>query len=142
MNLRPHTQPTLEINLTPLIDVVFLLLIFFMVSTTFQRETRIEIELPEATAAQDQVLPDDKLEIVIDQEGNFFINDRAVVDTQAITLFRAVSRFVGDNHEMPVMIRADGKAPYQAVVTVMDVLSQLGMNEMSFAATRAPELAE
>lgn len=142
MNLRPRTQPNLDINLTPLIDVVFLLLIFFMVSTTFQRETRIEIELPEATTAEEQVLPDDKLEILIDQEGNFFINERAVIDTQAITLFRAVSRVVGDNYEIPVMIRADGKAPYQAVVTVMDVLSQLGMNEMSFAASQVPELAE
>lgn len=142
MNLRPHRQPALDINLTPLIDVVFLLLIFFMVSTTFQKETRIEIQLPEADTATEQPQPEDKLEIVIDQGGRFFLNDREVVDTQAATLKGAITRVVDDNFEIPVMIRADGQAPYQAVITAMDVLSQLGMNQMSFVAIRTPDETE
>lgn len=142
MNLRPRQQQPLDINLTPLIDVVFLLLIFFMVSTTFQRETRIEIELPEADSTEAQPAPEEKLEIVIDRSGRYFLNEREVVDTEPATLRGAIDKVTGGDTDLPVMIRADGQAPYQSVVTAMDVLAQLGLNQMSFVANRPPASEE
>ena len=139
MNLRPHRQPSLDINLTPLIDVVFLLLIFFMVSTTFQKETHIEVQLPEADTVAEQPEPEDMMEIVIARSGRYFINEREVVDAEPATLKAAIHKIAAGNSEVPVMIRADGQAPYQAVVTAMDVLAQLGLNRMSFVAARSTE---
>lgn len=139
MNLRPRQPATPEINLTPLIDAVFLLLIFFMVSTTFEKETRIEVELPEADTVVDERQPEDRLEIVIDRKGHYFVNDAEVLDDTPATLREAISQQAGGRADIPVSIKADGQAPYQAVVTSMDVLTQLGLTRMSFAAVRPPE---
>ncbi|MDH3900087.1 MAG: biopolymer transporter ExbD, partial [Gammaproteobacteria bacterium] len=93
MNLQPDNEDEPEINLTPLIDVVFLLLIFFMVSTTFEHQSRIQIELPEATAAASK--PDsESLEIIIDAQGRYFIGDSQVVNTKLKTLKGAIRKAV------------------------------------------------
>lgn len=139
MNLRSRRQQHLDINLTPLIDVVFLLLIFFMVSTTFEKETRIEVELPEASAVTDKPAPEDKLEILIDPSGRYFVNDREVLNMEPATLKGAVTEAVAERGDLPVMIKADGQAPYQSVITAMDVLTRLGLTRMSFVASRTPE---
>ena len=139
MKLRVQNDQEPEINLTSLIDVVFLLLIFFMVSTTFQKETHIEVQLPEADSVAEQPEPEEKMEIVIARSGRYFINEREVVDAEADTLKAAIHKIAAGNTEVPVMIRADGQAPYQAVVTAMDVLAQLGLNRMSFVAARSTE---
>jgi len=136
VNLRPRRDESPDINLTPLIDVVFLLLIFFMVSTTFKDDARIQVQLPEA---QGQEAPSDEpraLEIVIDRDGRFYVNDRQVVDRETGTLKKAIAGAVGDEREIPVVIKADAKTPHQAVMTVMDAASQLGLLHLSFAATR------
>lgn len=135
MNLRQRRPQSAEINLTALIDVVFLLLIFFMVSTTFEKETRIEIELPRAST--EAAPPDeDVLDLVIDQEGRFFVNEREVISTEPASLKGAVNKVADGRTDLPVKIRADAEAPYQAVITAMDVLTQLGLTHMSFIATR------
>ena len=139
MNLRPRRQQSLDINLTPLIDVVFLLLIFFMVSTTFEKETRIEVELPQADTVAEQPEQRDELDITIDQAGRYYLNERELVNAEAATLKQAISQIAGDREELPVNIKADGQAPYQAVVTAMDVLTQLGLNRMSFIATKTAD---
>ena len=139
MNLRSRRPRDLDINLTPLIDVVFLLLIFFMVSTTFEKETRIEVELPRADSVIDKADPDQRLEILIDASGRYFVNDREVLNREPATLKGAIAEAVADDSDLPVTIKADGQAPHQAVITAMDVLTQLGLTRMSFVANRTPE---
>lgn len=125
------------VNLTPLIDVVFILLIFFMVSTTFQRESEIKIELPEASSEPVEE-KEEVLEIVIDIEGHYFIDEQQVVNTELETLKTAIQKFLGEQTEMPVVIRADRNTPYESVVRAMDATAQLGLLQMSLA-TNQPE---
>jgi len=137
MNLRQPGVDEPELNLTPLIDVVFILLIFFMVSTTFQKESEIKIELPEASADAVEEKKD-VLELVIDAEGRYFIEQQQVVNTELETLQKAISKFLGDRTGIPVVIRADRRTPYESVVRAMDAISRLGLVQMSLA-TSQPE---
>jgi len=133
MNLRPgHKEESVEVNLTPLIDVVFLLLIFFMVSTTFDRHARLKVSLPEssAKATQQQVEP---LVLSIDASGNYFINDRQVINKQLDTLKAALKKTVGDDLDIALVLRADANTPHQSVVRAMDAASQLGLTKLSIA---------
>jgi biopolymer transport protein ExbD len=123
----------------PLIDVVFLLLIFFMVSTTFKDDARIQVQLPEAQGEEAPEEEPSVLEVTIDQEGVFYVNERQVVDRKIETLKKALAGAAGDNRELPVIIKADAKTPHQAVMSVMDAASQLGLLRFSFAATRPDE---
>lgn len=126
-----------EISLTPLIDVVFLLLIFFMVSTTFTRETEITIDLPEAEA---QAPDEDRevVEVIIDLEGRYFVGGQMLVNRRVETLRRALAEDLTEPERVIVVISADGQAPHQAVVTAMDAARQLGVVHLSLA-TRDPE---
>ncbi|MCU7916186.1 MAG: biopolymer transporter ExbD [Candidatus Thiodiazotropha sp. (ex Gloverina cf. vestifex)] len=137
MNLRPHPRKSPEVDITPLIDVVFLLLIFFMVSTTFDREAQILVELPEATGEEAQH-EQKELDITIDASGIFYINQQEVINTQIETLKRAIQKAVGDDKDLPVIINADARTPHQSVMTAMDAASQLGFVRMTFSAHRPP----
>jgi biopolymer transport protein ExbD len=138
MNLRTKQRYTPEVDITPLIDVVFLLLIFFMVSTTFEDESQILIELPQATGEEAQH-DDQELDITINASGTFFVNQREVINTEIKTLKMAITKAVGDDREIPVIINADARSPHQSVMTVMDAASQLGLNKMTFAAHKPTE---
>ena len=129
------------VNLTPLIDVVFILLIFFMVSTTFQRESEIKIELPEASADPVEE-KEESLEIVIDSQGHYFIDEQQVVNTELDTLKIAIRKFLGEQTDIPVVIRADRNTPYESVVRAMDATSQLGLVHMSLATSQPESEAE
>ncbi|MCG8426289.1 MAG: biopolymer transporter ExbD [Chromatiales bacterium] len=141
MNLRPQRRPSPELNLTPLIDVVFLLLIFFMVSTTFDKEARIKVELPEAATQDEQVAELKSLDITVDSTGRYFINQKEVVNTEKATLIRAIEKEVGERRDLPVIINADANARHQSVIKVLDATSELGFNTMTFAA-KLPTKAE
>jgi biopolymer transport protein ExbD len=132
LNLRPNRKELPDINLTPLIDVVFLLLIFFMVSTTFDRESKIKVELPQASAAAQEEKEQERLDITVDIQGRYYVNQQEVINTDIETLKRAIEKAAGGRQDLPVSITADAKAPYQAVITVMDAASQLGFVNMSF----------
>lgn len=132
MNLKPDRKEEIDLNLTPLIDVVFLLLIFFMVSTTFEQTSKLKIDLPEASAKADQQA-DNKIVIGIDVKGRFYINDRQLVNTQIKTLKMALMKVAGDNKEIPIVLRADAKTPHQSVVTAMDAASQVGLTRLSIS---------
>jgi biopolymer transport protein ExbD len=138
MNLQPGETDEPEVNLTPLIDVVFLLLIFFMVSTTFEHQSRIKIDLPEATAVPTKP-EDESLEIVIDAQGRYFIDSEQVVNTTPKTLKTAISKAVGERDGLAVTIRADANTPHQSVVTALDVSSQLGLTRISLATSKTRE---
>jgi len=133
MNLRPdRSDERVDVNLTPLIDVVFLLLIFFMVSTTFDRHAKLKVELPEASTKTEQQL-EDPVVISIDAKGNYFIDDRQVVNTQLETLKIALQKTVADKKDVSLVLRADAKTPHQSVVRAMDAASQLGLTRLSIA---------
>jgi len=135
MNFTPKREKELELNLTPLIDVVFLLLIFFMVSTTFERESELSIELPESSGEEAQ---NDKpvIEISIDGQGRYFINQRKLKDGKVETLkqgIRQIRSKLGDDKEPKLIISADRMTPHQAVVVAMDAARQLGLVHLTFA---------
>ncbi len=136
MNFAPKREKELELNLTPLIDVVFLLLIFFMVSTTFNRESEISIELPESGGEEAQ---HEKfvIEISIDGQGRYFINQRKLKDNKLETLkqgIREVRAQQGDDKTEPkLIISADRNTTHQAVVLAMDAARQLGLVHLTFA---------
>ena len=134
MRLRHRIKDTAEINLTPLIDVVFLLLIFFMVSTTFNRDSELSIELPEA-AAEPQERKPDSIEVAIDAKGRFYVNGRELVNTQVKSIKQALTKAaqaVGNEETPPIVVSADASTPHQAVIAVMDAARQLGFLNLSF----------
>lgn len=135
MNFRQHQRAAVSVDLTPLIDVVFLLLIFFMVSTSFTKETQLRVDLPEATGVQPESMPN-RLEVVVNSEGTYAINGRELIDSQAQTLRRALVELAGDDRSMPFLITADATAEHQMVVTVMDIAGQLGFSRLSIATQR------
>jgi biopolymer transport protein ExbD len=135
MRLQFRTREEPDVNLTPLIDVVFLLLIFFMVSTTFERETEISIELPEASGPQ--IKTDKKVvEISIDDKGRYFVNKKEVINTQIDTLKRAITEAAGDDKKPRIILSADRKTTHQAVISAMDAVRQLGFVNMTFATSK------
>jgi len=138
MNLRPKRQEEPDVNLTPLIDVVFLMLIFFMVSTTFQKESVVKIDLPKASL-DEEVVKQDVVEVTVNAAGEYFINRARVLNRDPGTLKAAIIKHAGTDTERPFIIRADAKAPHQAVVTVMAVAGQLGFSRLSIPTERETE---
>jgi len=158
MNLRPKRPDDPEINLAPLIDAVFMLLIFFMVSTTFKEDVRLEVKLPQAKGEAPQAEAPRMLELIIDREGRFYVNQEEVVDRSVATLKRALAGALAamdGGHaggagatpglaagaeaalkDQPLLIKADANTPHQAVMTAMDAASQLGLARIAFAASQ------
>lgn len=132
MNFRSKRPDDTEISMAPMVDIVFLLLIFFMVTTTFNREAEIQIELPEATG---KPLPKEEfiLDISIDNQGRYFVNQKRVRDGKVETLVSALKLTKGNNTKVHVLISSDKNTPYQAVVSAMDAARQLGLNKFSLS---------
>jgi biopolymer transport protein ExbD len=139
VNLRPRRRDDPDINLAPLIDVVFLLLIFFMVSTTFNDDARLRLTLPQADGEPAQAGEVALVELVVDISGRFYVDGRQVLGTDAKALRRALEDVADTGRELPVLIKADARTPHQAVMTALDALGQLGMSRVAFAASRAED---
>ena len=137
MKFARRTRQEVDVNLTPLIDVVFLLLIFFMVSTTFTRETHLSIDLPEAGSAADPVA-DQTLEVSITREGNYTINGVSLLNNSAAALKAAIEESSEGDSSVPMVITADSATPHQAVVTALDIAGKLGFSQLRITT----ELAE
>lgn len=137
MKFSPYTRETVNINLTPLIDVVFLLLIFFMVSTTFDVTSQLNIRLPTASEQLPEAISD-KLNILIDAKGRFFLNTQLVSEQTSRVLLAAVQQALVARNQ-PVVIQSDAEAPVQSLVTAMDVVNQLGLTQVAIATTRLVE---
>ena len=142
MRLQNHVQDEPKVDLTSLIDVVFLLLIFFMVSTTFERESVLKVDLPEASTVEEREEIPDTLELVIDGEGRMFLNDQRLLDSNANTIIAAMEQLAGERRDMPLILRADRQTPHHFVVTAMDVAARLGFLNLSIATDRSTEPAE
>lgn len=139
MKLQSRAKEEPEINVISLVDVLLVLVLFFMVSTTFMRESEITLRLPEASAAAAPRAENDVLEVTIAQNGSYLVNGRALVNSEQRTLRAAIERLVGEQRDMPVFIRADAEATHQAVITAMDVVGQLGFVEINIATVTPPE---
>ncbi|GMU42681.1 MAG: biopolymer transporter ExbD [Xanthomonadales bacterium] len=127
-----------EITVIPLIDVILVLLIFFMATATFDQNSRIKVQLPEASsqAKEDHVTP---LIVQIDAEGRYFVNNSEVVNSRIETLKAALEQLGGEPGDQPVVLRADARAQHQAVVTAMDALAQTGYRNLSIATVRGAD---
>ena len=139
MNLMSRSKEEPDINLTSLIDVVLLLLVFFMVSTSFVREAEINIRLPEASAEPVQISEVESLEIEITQEGNFYINGRELISSDRRRLRAAIEQIAGDRRDIDVLIRGDAESSLQATVTAMSVAGELGFTSVNIATATSAE---
>ncbi len=137
MKFKRQTRDEAKVDLTSLIDVVFILLIFFMVSTTFTKQSHLTLDLPKASGevASEQV---ERIEVVIDRNGQYVVNERPLVNNQLDTLKRAVEKLSNGNTSLPFIITADANAAHQYVVRAMDAAGQLGFVHLSIT-TEKPE---
>jgi len=140
LQARFKEEPT--VDLTSLIDVVFLLLLFFMVSTTFEHQAVLKVDLPEASAVEAPIEQADRLELVIDDSGRMYLNDQQLVDSDARTLRAAFEQAAGEDRSLPLILRADRETPHHFVVTAMDVAGQLGFRNLSIATDRTSGTGE
>jgi biopolymer transport protein ExbD len=141
LKFKRTVREELAINITPLIDVVFLLLIFFMVTTTFSRETRLLVNLPQADAEQAESQPT-QLEITVAREGTYAINGRALVNSRIETLMRGLELESGGDLNLPILLIADAEASHQSVVTAMDAIGQSGFTRLNIATQRPEEVEQ
>jgi biopolymer transport protein ExbD len=139
MKLQSRSREEPEINVISLVDVLLVLVLFFMVSTSFLRETEISLHLPEASANAAVEVPSASLDILISRNGSYVVNGRELVNNERRTLRAAIERLVGEQRDMPVVIRADAAATHQAVITAMDVAGQLGFVKINIATVTPPE---
>lgn len=140
MSFKRQVKAEEGVNLTPLIDVVFLLLIFFMVSTTFTKESHLEIDLPEASGDPQ---PQNKLQIdvVVDAKGGYSVNGKQLINNQLATLRRALEEVSAGETKVPFVITGDANSSYQAIISVMDTASQMGFVNISMT-TKQPATQE
>ncbi|MBK9496060.1 MAG: Biopolymer transport protein ExbD [Alphaproteobacteria bacterium ADurb.BinA280] len=127
-----HATEEPELNLTSLIDVVFCLIIFFVVTTTFDDRSALNIVLPKA-APSETIPVGEPLQIQINAEGRYFIAGNEVLQRDIESLKTAITQVAGEDRERSVILRADGRTPHQAVVTAMDALGSLGFSKLSIA---------
>ena len=129
-----HQLDEPEINLISLIDVLFCLILFLVLTTSFNQRNAMKLQLPQAEAGtvQDEGTP---LIIVVDAQGNYFVGSSEVLRPDAASLREALLRAAGDDRSQPVILRADARTPHQAVVTAMDALGRLGFAKLSIATT-------
>jgi len=127
-----------EINVTSFIDVLLLLLIFFMLATTFVDEGRINLRLPDASVKVDASAPKPTLEIGVAVNGTYSVNGKELINTSVDTLSNAITKEAGEDREQTVLIRADARTTHQSVVTAMDVLGRLGFKAISMATVNQP----
>jgi biopolymer transport protein ExbD len=135
MRLKPRQREEPEINLVSLIDVVLMIVIFFMVSSTFIDEGRVRIRLPQANAVP-VAKQTEPLVIAVTQQGGYRVNDKELINSSAETLRAALLKETGTNRSLRVTIRADARATHQAVITAMDVLGRLGFAEINVATVK------
>jgi biopolymer transport protein ExbD len=137
VNLKPRRHEEPEINMVSLIDVVLMLVIFFMLSANFSGEGRLRIRLPQAASTPVERNSAAALVVTVTAGGSYLVNNRELVNASPDTLRRAIEQVAPTERNVPVSLRADGRATHQSVVTAMDVLAQLGFAQLNFITTRS-----
>jgi biopolymer transport protein ExbD len=133
VNLKPRRHEEPEINVVSLIDVVLLLVVFFMLSSRFTDEGRLRVHLPTAKSVPSQPSKSEPLVVTVTQEGGYRVNEKDLINSSPETLRAALLKEAGTNRAVRVTIRADARATHQSVITAMDVLGRLGFEELNIA---------
>jgi biopolymer transport protein ExbD len=136
VNLKPRRHEEPEINMVSLIDVVLMMVIFFMLSARFNGEGRLRVRLPQASAAPEAGAKPSAVVVTVTAGGSYLVNNRELINSSPDTLRAAVEKVAPAQRDQPVTLRADGRATHQSVVTAMDVLGQLGFAQLNFVTTR------
>ena len=131
MQFRPRFRDEPEINLIPLIDVLLMTLIFLLVTTSFSNEAQLRLQLPEAGG--ETRLESATLRIAIDAQGQYFINDRQLINASSETLRQVMHQAAGGSKDPVIVVQADRKTPHEAVIRVMDPARRLGFTHLPFA---------
>ena len=131
-----------EINLISLIDIALLLVIFFMLSSSFIQEGRLKIELPQASLTPTGKQKTDPIVVSVTQSGSYRVNDRELINSSTDTLRAAILEVAGADRNKPVTVRADGRATHQSVISAMDVLGKLGFVRINNATVEEPTSAK
>ncbi|MGB5325432.1 MAG: biopolymer transporter ExbD [Pseudomonadales bacterium] len=131
MQFKRQRRQEIDINLTPLIDVVFLLLIFFMVSTSFVKESHLTLNLPKAINSGASDGRSGSLEVIVDPNGFYRVADKSLVDNSVATLRSALKNLSGEDYKQPLTITADAGAPYQSIVRIIDIGGKLGFSQIN-----------
>lgn len=140
MKFRRSRRDNVEINLASLIDVVFILLLFFVVSTTFTRETQLRVDLPEAASGTPPTPTELKqLEVLVGADGAFSVNGQTLLESNLSNLMAALQKESDGDNSLPLIISADGKTPHQAVITAMDAAGKLGFSHLRITTVEAQE---
>ncbi|AEF54875.1 ExbD/TolR family protein [Marinomonas posidonica] len=138
MKFRRQKIDDVQINLTPLIDVVFLLLIFFMVSTTFNQSTELTIDLPTATSDAPASDRDKTVELVITADGQYVINGQTLINEKVATLVQGLREVTQGDNTRPLIITADAQSSYEMVLRVYDAAAKLGISKLAHTAQKEP----
>lgn len=141
MKLRKRPREDDQINVVPFIDILLVLLIFFMVSSRFTHNAELRLNLPTAEVTAGQQRQPETVELAVHENGTYSVNGRSVLDNKPETLHKALREVAGDRTDIPMILSADAKATHQAVITAMDVAGQLGFAKLSIT-TRRDENAE
>ena len=136
MNLRQSRHEDPEINVVSLIDVVLLLVVFFILSSRFSDEGRLRVHLPHASAVPTERVGSEPLTVSVTQAGGYLVNSHELINSSPETLRAALLKEAGANRSMPVTLRADARATHQSVITAMDVLGRLGFAEINVATVK------
>jgi biopolymer transport protein ExbD len=137
MNLRPRRVEDPEINLVSLIDIVLMMVVFFMLSSSLTQEGRIHIHLPQASSVPTGRPKLEPLTLTVTEQGSYLVNGRELINASPETLRTALLRAAGSSRNQPVTIRADAHSTHQSVVTAMDVLGRLGFVEITIATVQS-----
>jgi biopolymer transport protein ExbD len=140
MKFQRKQKTEVALDLTSLIDVVFILLLFFVLTTTFVRDSTLHINLPEANG---QVVEQNELrvEVVITSTGDYRVNGQQLINTDINTLMRAITDIAAGDSNMPITITADAATTHQSVVTAMDAVARLGFSRLNIATRQAEATA-
>ena len=136
MNLKPRRHEEPEINVVSLIDVVLLLVVFFILSSKFTDEGRLRVHLPQASTIPSEKPSGEPLVVSVTQQGSYLVNQRELINSSPETLRAALLKEAGGNRALRVTLRADARATHQAVITAMDVLGRLGFAEVNIATVK------
>jgi len=139
MRFRPRAfRDEPEINFIPLIDVLLVILIFLMVTTTYSRYAELQINLPSAEADKPQDRPN-QIEVAVDSQGNYAVNRRTTPFVDAGAFSDALRRAASGAKDPVVVISADAKAPHQSVINVMEAARIAGYGRITFTTQAADQ---
>jgi biopolymer transport protein ExbD len=136
MNLKPRRQEDVDITLISFIDVVLVLVVFFMLSSQFVDEGRVKVHLPQAAGAPPAGQKADAIVVTVTQSGSYSVNEKELINSSPETLRAALIKVAGQDRTSRITLRADGRATHQSVITAMDVLGRLGFGEINVATVK------